>query len=286
MTGFAIFLVLTAAVFHAAWNLLAKKACGGTAFIWLFASLSSVLYFPIALWLILTVKPDIGLYPIAIIFASSVLHSIYFIMLDKGYKFGDLSVIYPLARGTGPLLATLTAIALLGERPTPLALAGAIFIGIGIVVVTGNPFSHKERNARKSILFAFLCGTAIAGYTVIDKIAVSTFLIPPLIMDWCTNFGRVLLLTPYSLKNWTKVKEQWKLHKKEAIGVSILSPLAYILVLTAMVFSPVSYIAPAREISILIGALLGAKLLSEGDFKTRLAGAGTMFIGLVALSVG
>ena len=286
LTDFALFLVITAAFCHAGWNLLAKKACGGTAFIWLFASFSSLIYCPLALWIALTTSLTLGPWHIALIFASAVLHSLYFILLDKGYQFGDLSVIYPLARGTGPLLSTLTAIFLLGENPTPLALAGALLIGVGIVVITGNPFSHKEENARKSIGFALLCGTAIAGYTVVDKISVSTFLIPPLILDWCTNFGRVLLLTPYALKNWPKVKEQWSMHKKEVVGVAILSPLAYILVLTAMVFSPVSYIAPAREVSILISALLGAKLLSEGNLKTRLAGAGTMFIGLVALALG
>ncbi|SMD02559.1 EamA family transporter [Sporomusa malonica] len=286
MNSFALLLVVTAAFCHAAWNLLAKRACGGTAFIWIFASLSALLYFPLALWVLLIEKPNISTYQIVLILGSAVLHSVYFILLDKGYRFGDLSVIYPLARGTGPLLSIVTAILFLGEQPTPIALAGAILIGIGILVITGNPFSHEETNARKSIVYALFCGATIAGYTVVDKIAVSTYLIPPLLMDWSTNLGRVILLTPYSLKNWTKVKEQWTAHKKEAIAVAILSPLAYILVLTAMVFSPVSYIAPAREVSILIGTILGAKLLSESDFRSRLVGAGTMLIGLVALSIG
>ncbi len=286
MTSFALSLVIIAAFCHATWNLLAKRACGGTAFIWIFASLSTLLYFPLALWILLVEKPLISSYQMLLILGSAVLHSIYFILLDKGYRFGDLSVIYPLARGTGPMLSIMTAIFFLGEQPTPVALAGALFIGIGILVITGNPFNLEKAGARKSILYALLCGTAIAGYTVVDKIAVSTYLLPPLLMDWATNLGRVILLTPYSLKNWDKVKEQWVAHKKEAIGVAILSPLAYILVLTAMVFSPVSYIAPAREISILIGAVLGAKLLSESNFKIRLAGAGTMLIGLIALSIG
>lgn len=286
MTSFALLLIIIAAFCHAAWNLLAKKACGGTAFIWIFASLSAILYFPLALWIMLIEKPVIGSYHLWLIMGSAVLHSIYFILLDKGYRFGDLSVIYPLARGTGPLLSILTAIFLLGEHPTPIALAGALLIGIGIVIITGNPFSSKKSEARKSMLYALLCGSAIASYTVVDKVAVSAYLIPPLLMDWSTNLGRVILLTPYSLKNWDKVKEQWITHKKEALGVAILSPLAYILVLTAMVFSPVSYIAPAREISILIGAIAGAKLLSESNLKVRLAGAGTMLIGLIALSVG
>jgi drug/metabolite transporter (DMT)-like permease len=286
VSSFALLMVIIAAFCHAGWNLLAKKACGGTAFIWIFATLSTVLYFPLALWVMVVEKPLIGTYQIALILGSAVLHSVYFILLDKGYRFGDLSVIYPLARGTGPLLSVITAIFLLGEQPTVMALTGAVFIGIGILVITGNPFGKKEKSARQSILYALFCGAAIAGYTVVDKVAVSAYLIPPLLMDWSTNVGRVILLTPYSLKNWDKVKEQWSAHKKEAIGVAILSPLAYILVLTAMVFSPVSYIAPAREVSILIGAILGAKLLSESDFKIRLAGAGVMLLGLVALAVG
>lgn len=286
MTNFALLLVILAAFCHATWNLLAKKACGGTAFIWIFASLSAILYFPLALWVLVVEKPLIGTYQLALMLGSAVLHSVYFILLDKGYRFGDLSVIYPLARGTGPLISIITAIFLLGEQPTPLALAGAVLIGIGILVIAGNPFSHQETGARQSIFYALLCGGAIAGYTVLDKVAVSACLIPPLLLDWSANVGRVILLTPYSLKNWDKVKAQWSAHKKEAFGVAILSPLAYILVLTAMVFSPVSYIAPAREISILIGAFLGAKLLSECDFKIRLAGAGVMLLGLIALAIG
>ena len=286
LTSFALLLVIVAAFCHAIWNFLAKKVCGGTTFIWLFTSLSLLIYFPILLWTLFTSQVEFGIYQIAFIVGSAVLHSIYFIMLDKGYQFGDLSVIYPLARGTGPLLSILVAITLLGERPTMIALTGALLIGGGILTITGNPFALKGNHVHKSIYFALLCGTAIAGYTVLDKIAVSTFLLPPLIMDWCSNLGRAILLTPYALKNWDKVRDQWNSHKKEALGVAILSPLAYILVLTAMVFSPVSYIAPAREFSILIGAILGARLLKEGNSRTRLIGAGAMFIGLVALSIG
>ena len=286
MTQFALALVITAAFAHATWNFLAKKACGGTAFIWLFASLSSLLYFPLALWIILVQKPVIGLHQLAFMFGSAVLHSAYFILLDKGYKIGDLSVIYPLARGTGPMLSVLVAIFILGEHPSFLALSGAACIGLGIVVITGNPMKLREPEARKPMLFAILCGAVIAGYTVMDKVAVSTFLIPPLLLDWASNLGRLFILTPYAVTHRDEVKREWMIHRKEALGVAVLCPLAYILVLTAMVFSPVSYIAPAREISILVGTIMGARLLSEGNVKMRLAGAGAMVIGLVALSLG
>ncbi|MDU2065341.1 MAG: EamA family transporter [Sporomusaceae bacterium] len=278
--------MLIAAFAHATWNYLAKKACGGTAFIWLFAALSTLLYFPFALWIIVTQSPVIGWYQLGFMLGSAILHSLYYILLDKGYRIGDLSLIYPLARGTGPMISTIAAIVLLGEQPSAIALMGTLCIGLGIIVITGNPLHIAEPTARKSVIFAVLCGTMIAGYTLSDKLAVTTLLIPPLLLDWATNLGRIFLLTPYAIKNWNKVKDQWKSHKVEAISVAILCPLAYILVLTAMVFSPVSYIAPAREISILIGTALGAKLLSEENIRIRIIGAIAMLLGLGALSLG
>ncbi|SDE97141.1 DMT family transporter [Sporomusa acidovorans] len=286
MTELAIVLVLIAAFGHATWNYLAKKACGGTAFIWLFAALSALLYFPLAVWIIVVQKPVIGWQQLGFMLGSAAMHTLYFSLLDKGYRIGDLSVIYPLARGTGPMLSTIAAIVVLGEHPSALALAGTVLIGLGIVVITGNPLKLTEPAARRPMVFAILCGTVIAGYTLSDKLAVSTFLIPPLLLDWSANLGRVFLLTPYALKNWGNVKNQWASHKIEVISVAILCPLAYILVLTAMVFSPVSYIAPAREISILIGTVMGARLLAEGNMKIRAAGASAMVIGLGALSIG
>jgi drug/metabolite transporter (DMT)-like permease len=184
------------------------------------------------------------------------------------------------------VLSTIAAIVVLGEHPSAVALVGTVLIGLGIVIITGNPFKLAEPTARKPMIFAILCGTMIAGYTLSDKLAVSTFLIPPLLLDWSANLGRVFLLTPYAFKNWDKVKDQWASHKIEALSVAILCPLAYILVLTAMVFSPISYIAPAREISILIGTAMGARLLSEGNIKIRVIGASAMVIGLGALSIG
>ncbi|MGB9826731.1 MAG: EamA family transporter, partial [Desulfofundulus sp.] len=228
----------------------------------------------------------IGITQLAFMLGSGMLHSFYFILLDKGYQVGDLSIVYPLARGTGPLISTLVAIVYLGERPSLVALAGALLIGVGVFTLTGNPAKLKEPEARKPVLFALLCGTAIASYTIWDKLAVSTYRIPPLIEDWAPNVVRVLLLTPYAVRNWGRVTEEWQIHKAEAIGVAALCPLSYILVLTAMAFSPVSYIAPARESSILIGTVMGTRLLSEGNVRAKLLGASAIVLGIVALSAG
>ena len=126
----------------------------------------------------------------------------------------------------------------------------------------------------------------IAAYTLVDKIAVAAWLIPPLVQDWATNLGRVVLMTPLALKARAELAPTWRRAKKEIIGVALLCPLSYILVLTAMVFTPVSYVAPAREVSILIGALMGAHLLREGDVGRRLFAASAMVAGIVCLALG
>lgn len=286
MSTLALVLVLAAAFAHAAWNYLAKKISGGAPFVWLMAVMSAVLYAPLAAWVYFTYQPVVGLPGLGMIAGTAALHAAYFLLLDKGYQFGDLSVIYPLARGTGPMLALVAAVLLLGERPSMLAVTGALAIGAGILVLTGNPANLADPANRRPIIFALLCGTTIAAYTIWDKIAVSAFLIPPLLYDWAANLGRVLILTPLAARDWGRVGEQWRANKLSIAAIAILSPLAYILVLTAMVFSPVSYIAPAREISILIGTLAGTHILREGKTKQRLIAAGVMVAGLVALALG
>ena len=114
----------------------------------------------------------------------------------------------------------------------------------------------------------------------------SRFAIAPIVLDWGANVGRSILLTPYALKFSDEAVNEWREHKWEAVGIAILIPLSYILVLTAMQFTPVSYVAPAREISILIGTAMGARLLAEGDARRRLAAASAMVLGIVGLTLG
>jgi drug/metabolite transporter (DMT)-like permease len=156
----------------------------------------------------------------------------------------------------------------------------------GAVVLTGNFRSLKESGSLAAVVFALLTGCMIASYTVVDKLAVAAFFVPPLVQDWATNLGRVAIMTPLALRQKSELRAVWSRRRKEVIGVAVLCPLSYILVLTAMVFTPVSYVAPAREISILVGALFGAHLLAEEHARRRLFGAGAMVAGIVCLAVG
>ncbi len=132
MTTFALTLVLFSAVFHATWNLFAKRSSGGVPFVWLFDTVSVLLYAPLALW-VWVLRPSaqpfaLGWLELAVVLGSALLHLAYFLSLQRGYRLGDLSLVYPLARGTGPLFSVLVAVFVLGERPTPLAFSGALLV--------------------------------------------------------------------------------------------------------------------------------------------------------------
>jgi drug/metabolite transporter (DMT)-like permease len=282
----ALGLVLVSAVAHATWNFYAKRAEGGPAFVWLFDVVSTLLYAPLALVVVL--RPHQELTPIGYVFivGSAILHLAYFLMLQQGYRIGDLSLVYPLARGTGPMLSASAAIIFFGERPGPLAIAGAALIGVGTFVLAGGGGNLRQASARRAVIFALLTGGVIAAYTLWDKRAVSALGIPPLLLNWTMGLGRVGMLAPYALRQRAKVAAIWQSYRREVLVVATLSPLSYILVLTALAFTPVSYVAPAREISILIGVLLGTRLLAEGHARQRLIAAGAMVLGVVGLALG
>jgi drug/metabolite transporter (DMT)-like permease len=286
MTTGALILVLAAAVIHATWNLLNKQASGHPTFTWLVAVLSAAFYAPATITIIEIWRLKIGFVEVGMMAGSAALHTAYFVLLNQGYRAGDLSLVYPLARGTGPLLASGAAIIFLGERPSLIAMTGVLLIIGGVFVLTGNLAKLSRDDNRSAVGYALITGLFIAAYTLWDKQAVSRFAIAPIVLDWGANVGRSILLTPYALKFSDEAVNEWREHKWEAIGIAILIPLSYILVLTAMQFTPVSYVAPAREISILIGTAMGTRLLAESDAPRRLGAACAMVLGVIALAIG
>jgi drug/metabolite transporter (DMT)-like permease len=184
------------------------------------------------------------------------------------------------------VLATALAIVLLGERPTPLALLGAGLVAAGAFGLTLGGRTPEGGGARAAVVYGLLTGTLIAVYTLWDKWGVGGLLLPPLLFYWMSNAGRVLLLTPLAARRRDQVRAEWRTHRREVLGVALLSPLSYILMLTALATSPVSYVAPAREIGILFGTLLGTHLLDEGHALRRVSAACLMVLGVIALAVG
>jgi drug/metabolite transporter (DMT)-like permease len=281
----ALVLVLLAAGAHAGWNVLAKTAGGGATFVWLFSVAAVVIWAPV-LVVALAVDPGrIDAAGLGLMAGSGALHALYFVLLQRGYREGDLSLVYPLARGTGPLLSTIAAIVVFSERPSALALAGGAIIVAAVLSLAAGAHARAGA-ARRAVGFALLTGVAIAAYTLWDKQAVGPHGLSPVVYYWGTNVAEAALLTPFVLHRRPGLRRTWRAYRPQALGVAVLSPLAYILVLFALARAPVSYVAPARELSILVGAVLGTTVLAEGDTRRRLLAAAAICAGIAALAVG
>ena len=288
MTPAVLALVLTAAVLHATWNLLAKRAQGAdsVAFVWLTTALSTAIYVPVlAIWLIaMPLRHPLTAIDLAFIAGTAVIHSVYYLLLQRGYRVGDLSLVYPLARGTGPLLASIAAVLFLGERPGVFGAIGIAAIVAGIFVAAGARL-HVAR-ARISAGYGLATGVTIAAYTLWDKHAVSALAISPIVYEVGHFCVRTALMAPlvWRGERCRALGPTLRAYRTELLGVAVLSPLGYILVLFALAVAPVTLVAPAREVSIVFGALLGARLFAEGDARRRVVGAALIFAGIVALA--
>lgn len=291
MTGLALGLVLVSAFIHASWNFLLKKSGGGPGLITAASLLSLVVYFPIALGAVWLHGYDFQPWHLVLMFGSGMIHTAYFLLLDRAYRSGgDLSIVYPLARATGPLITIVIAVVLLGERPSVVAIGGAVLIGASALLLAGNPFAARKAGGpdpRHAMGFALLTGCTIAIYTVWDKASMATWLIPPLLYDWGCNAFRCMALVPYTHRRAPgAMAVAWRERRGTIIAIALLSPLSYILVLTAMVFTPVSLVAPAREVSILFAALMGAHFLGEGSMARRIVASAGMVLGIAGLTLG
>jgi drug/metabolite transporter (DMT)-like permease len=289
----ALALVLLAALLHASWNIAAKRAGGDQRFTLLTSLLTSVLWLPAGLWFGWDVVPRWGVAEWAAVTLSAVVHLLYFNSLLKGYRVADLTVVYPLARGSAPLLTAAAAVLLLGESLGLLGLAGVLAICSGVFLIAGGPALWRQvhdpaqrARTRAGVRWGLITGAMIAGYSVIDGYAIKVLAIGPVIFDYACNVLRVPLQLPSVWRQRPVLVQAWRLQWKHALVVATLGPLAYILVLYALTLAPLSHVAPAREISLLLAALLGGRLLGESDRGLRLLGAACMAGGVFALAWG
>lgn len=283
MPPFALFAVLLASATHATWNLFAKRAAGSRHFVWLYSVGSVALYLPIVLWILSTDRPHWGREQWVALCGTSVFHLGYSLVLQAGYRASDLSLVYPLARGSGPLLSFAGAVLFLGERLTWLAALGVASVVSGIALVAGL-IRQPHRAPRAGVFYGLLTGVFIACYTLNDGWAVKELGIPPVLIDFTGNLVRILVLTPFALRGRSTLREELRRYGAAAAVVSVLGPVGYILVLYAMRVAPISHVAPARELATLLGAYFGSRLLREGAVPERLVGAALIVVGVVSLA--
>jgi len=333
----ALVLILVAAIAHATWNLLSKQASasGATSFVWLMALLGTVLYAPVVAVALLLSPPRLTGEAWIFLIGTGLLQVGYFLFLQTGYSRGDLSLVYPVGRGSGALLAALAGIVLLGERPGPAGLAGIALVVLGVLMLgargasrgpappgdTGpgepghagspgeatlgdvSPRATGPATARTATItrdqprpapraglralgFALVTGLFIATYTLWDKYAVSTLGVPPLLQGYASLPVMVLVIAPFALRERPRTSRVWRGYRRQVAGAAVLSPLAYILVLIALSFTAVAAVAPAREVSVLAGVLLGRTMLGEERLAWRLAAAMAVAAGIICIAVG
>jgi drug/metabolite transporter (DMT)-like permease len=340
----AIALILIAAVAHASWNLFSKQASvtGAVSFIWLVSAAATALYAPVIAIAVIVARPHLTVLSWAFMAGTGMLQAGYFLFLQSGYRLGDLSLVYPIGRGTGALLAALAGIIILGERPGTVAIAGIACLVAGIIVIglpartgaaapaaaeateateiagtaqrTGTAgiagttrttrttrITDATRRARtagatqttrrapsavRATAFALLTGMFIASYTLWDKYAVGTLRTPPLLQGYAAFPIMVLVFAPQVRRARDRTARVWRDYRLQVLGAAVLAPFAYILVLIALSFTAVAAVAPAREVSVLFGVLLGRRLLGEGGLPRRLAAAAAIVAGIVAIAIG
>jgi len=284
----ALSLVILAALIHAAWNLLAKRAAHvGPAFVFAYALAGVLIYLPLVLWLLWHEATPWSWRVVACIAASGALHLFYSLCLQRGYQQADLSVVYPVARGTGPLISVLGAFLLLHEPASATGVAGALCVvaGIFLIATRGEWARFREPAAWVGVRWGLLTGLMIAAYTVVDGYGVKTLLIAPVVLDWFAGLVRLLMISPFVLARRDANRAAMRGHWGLAFAVGLLSPLSYILVLQALRSgAPLSLVAPAREMSMMAGALLAMVFLKEHVNAWRLAGCAVLVTGVALLA--
>mgnify|MGYP000216873716 CR=1 FL=1 len=286
MTTPVLLLVLFSGFIHAFWNYLAKTIPSGAPFVWLLAAVMSVILLPGVLIYGALYGFGWSAGDVAVLVVTGFLHLIYFLVLQKGYQVSDLSVVYPLARGSGPTFTTIGAVLFLNETVTVWSVTGLATVVAGVLLVAGVAQRTGDAQKRRAgIFYGIGTGVLIAAYTVWDGYAVKNRALAPLFIEYFSHPIRVAVLAPVAWKRWPEVCAIWDAHKWKTMLIGAISPLAFIMVLYAMKTAPVHFVAPVREVSIVFGVIFGAKLLTEENFRPRLIGSLLILAGIVLLSV-
>ena len=289
MTAFALALVLLSALCHAAWNLLLKRAGNQEVFAWALLAASGLALAPLGVALFLLYPPSPTGYWVAL--ATIVVHTFYFILLGRAYSRSDLSLVYPVARGTGPMLVPALATPILGESVAPLAALGIGLIVGGIFLVSwwgrfAQILARPSALLRDSGLgYAVLTGLAITTYTLVDKQGVEH--VQPFLYMYLLTAGSAIGVTPYVLARFgaSEAMRELRGNAWPIMAAGALAFVAYGLVLTAFSLSRVSYVAPAREVGIVFGVLMGVFALKEPFGGGRVLGSCLIVAGVFLIAV-
>ncbi|RKQ94399.1 multidrug transporter EmrE-like cation transporter [Mycolicibacterium mucogenicum 261Sha1.1M5] len=299
----ALGLVLAAAVAHAAWNILAARSSrSGVPFLFWGAIVSAVVW-SVAIPFTGGIGSSGAWEFVLAVVVSGVLHVLYMLVLQRGYCAGDLSTVYATARGSGPVLTVIVSILLFGERPGLLALGGVLLVVVGVTAfgligrtrpAAGAEFAGAARRARfdPSVVFGLLTGVAIATYTLWDVSMVNGFGIAPVAFMVGTSaaeaviFGGMLGAEGARGKRPARrLRGELRANWRSLLAFGVLSPLSYVLVLTAATLAPLSLVAPMRETSVVLVGLYGVIRYRESNPVLRLTAAVVVVCGVALIGL-
>jgi drug/metabolite transporter (DMT)-like permease len=279
----ALGLLLTAAVLHAGWNVLVKRAQQRLIFTWWALTVAPAVCLPSLFFL--------GGVPgraWPFIVASALAEAAYFFALTQAYRLGDFTVVYPIARGAAPALLAVWAALFLGQHPSAGGLAGLLLLLAGLALV-GSRAWWAERGTlaqhRTGIAAALLVALCISIYSIIDGTAVhfaSVLLYTIIVLN-----GAALLSAPVVFQRYggRAVAREWRANWPSICLVGALSLITYLLVLTAYSMAPVGYAGAIRETSIVFAALLGWRWLGEPFGRGQAAGIVAILAGIALITL-
>ena len=289
MSSTAYFLVLISACAHAAWNVLLKRGHDKEVFVWLAQIGVCVFFLPLCI-LIAKYQP-IQTEGWAYIIGTSLIHAAYFIFLSRSYEHGDVSEVYPIARGTGPAIVPIMGVIIFDEFVSIAAVIGIFFVCVGIFGIyrstlltnaLSNPWALFKN---KSVAYALLTGLSIALYSVCDKKGVE--FVHPFLYMYSMLAGSSIILTPYIFVRKKMINIQTEIYTnwRGIFMVGLLTFAAYCMVLFALEVSKLSYVWPVREVSILITVILGRVFLQERFESIRIVGACSIVLGVLLIGI-
>ena len=281
MPASALALVALAAVFHAAWNALTKRARDGFLFLWSSMALASIAMLPLASRFGLGAALAPGVWPFVV--ASAALHAVYFWTLTAAYRVGDFALVYPVARGLGVALVPPLAVVLFGER---LSAQGTVGIALVVLGIFASGAATRARGIAAALrhggAFAALTGVLIAAYTLVD--AAASRRVHPLPFVTLSSLGAVLLLAPIALRRRAAVALEWRENAKTIVLASTMNLSGYVLVLLAYRLAKTGHVVATREMSIVVSAFVGSVLFREGHVGRRMGAAAVIVAGVACVA--
>lgn len=281
-------MVLVAACLHAGWNYLAKQSPNKVVFIWWFLLAALVIYLPMLLyfWPRMAISPA-GWLCVA---ATGILHFLYFWFLGGAYERGELSLVYPLSRGSGPLLVPFLAALFIDERLSALGALGIAMVIAGIYTIhlrTFDPSGFLEpfrAAGRGASLWALATDGTIAAYSLVDKVGVG-LVHPPVYIYLMLAITWLLLCPGVFIRHREGLAREWRTRRIKICIVGFLVLGTYMIVLFAMQLAKVSYVVAVREISIVISVILGTRGLGETHGRQKLIGAVFIAGGVICIGL-